>query len=163
MKLNFISIPVNWYVLYPNDHCVNFVHTEIVNHTVSANMYLNIDTAAFVFGKNISLSLHGMNNIRQVEPIVSEIALIFTHNGSDSKRSFHLTRAKEHIKEIINDLSLVNNCDESTSTKFPNLGRLQFIMCQLENCFIPKTRRRYNVITQIIALKTHLISPSCYN
>ena len=66
VKLNFISIPVNWSVLYPNDHCVNFVHTEIVSHTVSANMYLNIDsslnTAAFVYGKNISLSLHGITS-----------------------------------------------------------------------------------------------------
>ena len=83
---------------------------------------------------------------------LSEIALIFTHKGSDSKRSFHLTRAKEHIQEILNDLSLVTICDESTITKFLDLGRLQSIMCQLENCFVLKTRRRYNVITQIIAL-----------
>ena len=80
VKLNLIFIPVNWSVLCPNDHCDNFVHTEIVNHTVSANMYLNIDsslnTASFVNGENISLSLHGINDIRQVETILYEIALI---------------------------------------------------------------------------------------
>ena len=43
------------------------------------------------------------------------------------------------------------------------MPRLQFILGQLENADIPKKGRRYNVITQILALKTHLISPSCYN
>ena len=77
-------------------------------------MYITIDyslnTAAFVYGKNISLSLHSINDIRQAESVLSEIALIFTHNDSDSKRSFHLIRAKEHIQELINDLSLATNC-----------------------------------------------------
>ena len=33
----------------------------------------------------------------------------------------------------------------------------------MDNLFIPKNRRRYNLITQILAIKTHLISPSCYS
>ena len=111
---------------------------------------MNLNTAAYVYGKNVSLSLNSINHIRQVESILSEIALIFTHNGSDSKRSFHLTRAKEHIQEIMNDLSLTTNFDENTGTNSTDLGRLQFILRLLENCFISKTRRRYNVITQII-------------
>ena len=43
-----------------------------------------------------------------------------------------------------------------------DLEKLQFIICQLENTIISKNRRRYNVITQIMAIKTHLISPAGY-
>ena len=51
---------------------------------------------------------------------------------------------------------------ESHVTDCPELCRLKFIMCQLENYNIQKKRRRYYVITQILALKAHLISPTCY-
>ena len=44
-----------------------------------------------------------------------------------------------------------------------NLPLLQFQLCQLRNLCVPKNRRRYNTITQVIALKAHLISPTCYN
>ena len=42
------------------------------------------------------------------------------------------------------------------------MPRLQFILGQLENVGIYKKRRRYNVITQIMAIKTHLVSPASY-
>ena len=42
------------------------------------------------------------------------------------------------------------------------LAKLQFILCQLDNTFTPKNRRRYNIVTQIMSIKTHLISPACY-
>ena len=45
----------------------------------------------------------------------------------------------------------------------PELSKLQFIICQLQNSHVPKNRRRYNILTQILALKTHLISPAGYN
>ena len=41
--------------------------------------------------------------------------------------------------------------------------RLQFILCQVENSLRFKNRRRYNIITQVVALKVHLISPACYS
>ena len=42
------------------------------------------------------------------------------------------------------------------------IAKLQFIFCQLDNIFIPKNRRRYNIITLVMSIKTHLISPACY-
>ena len=42
------------------------------------------------------------------------------------------------------------------------LPHLQFIECQLKNVLVHKNRRRYNVITQVMALKAHLIFPACY-
>ena len=51
--------------------------------------------------------------------------------------------------------------DNSNSTCL--LPSLQFTLCQLKNLCVQKTRRRYNTITQIVALKSHLISSTCYN
>ena len=45
---------------------------------------------------------------------------------------------------------------------YPEVSRLQFIICQLRNSLVPINRRRYNVLTQILFLKTHLISPVSY-
>ena len=36
------------------------------------------------------------------------------------------------------------------------LSRLQFIICQLENAFVHKKKRRYNMITQISWLYKHI-------
>ena len=48
-------------------------------------MYITIDsnlnTTAFVYGENISLSLYSINEIRQIESLLSEIVLLFTNNG----------------------------------------------------------------------------------
>ena len=42
------------------------------------------------------------------------------------------------------------------------IGKANLNECQLDNILSQKSRRRYNVITQVIALKSHLISPVCY-
>ena len=73
----------------------------------------------------------------------------------------HFSKAKEHIDdETIYDLRDSDECESNHSDVVPSL---QFILGQLENADIPKKIRRYNVITQILAIKTLLISPSCYN
>ena len=47
--------------------------------------------------------------------------------------------------------------------KFPDLlPQLYFILGQLENSIVKKNRRRYNMITMILSLKSHLASHSCY-
>ena len=58
---------------------------------------------------------------------------------------------EDHSNEDIDD----------KSNDAPFLPSLQFILCQLGNLCIQKNRRRYNTITQIIALKAHLISSTC--
>ena len=84
----------------------------------------------------------------------------------------HITKATEHLKECIqqleqtpettpgldSDTQSTVSCDTSS-----HINRLQFILCQLENAIIPKNRRKYNILTQVVALKSHLISPICYN
>ena len=48
------------------------------------------------------------------------------------------------------------------SDLYSSLSRLHLIQCQLDNVLVLKNRRKYNVITQVMALKAHLISPSFY-
>ena len=64
------------------------------------------------------------------------------------------------IKQVINNLNISNADLELADSS--EISRLQFIQCQLENSLVPKNRRRYNILTQVLALKTHLISPACY-
>ena len=42
------------------------------------------------------------------------------------------------------------------------LPKLYFILGQLENASVKKTCRRYNMITMILSLKSHLSSSACY-
>ena len=42
------------------------------------------------------------------------------------------------------------------------LLKLYFILGQLENAIVKKPRRRYNIVTMILSLKSHLSSSSCY-
>ena len=58
----------------------------------------------------------------------------------------------------VNELTRTDGGENNSSY----LAKLQFILCQLDNTFTPKNRRRYNIVTQIMSIKTHLISPACY-
>ena len=58
----------------------------------------------------------------------------------------------------VNELTHTDGGENNSSY----LAKLQFILCQLDNTFTPKNRRRYNIVTQIMSIKTHLISPACY-
>ena len=73
-----------------------------------------------------------------IESVLQELALKYNSSSKNTNESIHLPRAKEHIKEVINDLLHNNEHNNDTS----ELARLQFILGQLENTFIPKNRRR---------------------
>ena len=79
-------------------------------------------------------------------------------SSPQKKHPHHISKAKEHIEEAICNLL---DSDE-TGFHCSDLPRLQFILGQLENVGIYTKRRRYNVITQILAIKTHLVSPASY-
>ena len=70
-------------------------------------------------------------------------------------------KAGHHTQQVIDNLR--NNSESDNELHdCPEVLRLQFISCQLQNSLTPKPRRRYNILTQILALKAHLISPTCY-
>ena len=134
----------------------------MVDRTVSVNLYLEINNflavSSWFIGQSIPLSVNSINDIRQIESILQEISLRSTSESDSSSPSYHNPLAKNQINNVINDLALNHGptCNSS------DLAKLQFILCQRYNIFIPKNRRRYNLITQIMSIKTHLISPTCY-
>ena len=80
--------------------------------------------------------------------------------------AYDISIATNQVRKAIRKLESeeVESTVTSNDNNFENesiLSRLQFILCQLENLFAPKNRRRY-VITQVIALKSHLLSPAYY-
>ena len=79
-------------------------------------------------------------------------------SSPQKKDPHHISKAKEHIEEAICNLL---DSDE-TGFHCSDLPRLQFILGQLENVGNYMKRRRYNVITQIMAINTHLVSPASY-
>ena len=95
-----------------------------------------------------------INDIRQIESILHDISLKSVSNSSNDSHSYHIPLAKKHIKNVVNDLAR----NDGPTCNSSDLAKLQFILCQLDNTFIPKNRRRYNIIKQILSIKTHLIS-----
>ena len=89
------------------------------------------------------------------------VALSIVISSSLGVRAF-LKQSIGLLEEISNpDLtsepeSNSQSADEYSET-FPQIARLKFILCQLENVTVHKKRRRYNVITQVVTLKSHLL------
>ena len=131
------------------------------NHNICADVSLEINSFLFVngyiYGESISLSLISITDIRQIETMFTEITLKLS-SSPQKKHPHHISKAIEHIEEAICNLL---DSDE-TGSHCSDLPRLQFILGQLENVGIYKKRRRYNAITQILAIKTHLVSPASY-
>ena len=135
------------------------------------NSSLNVE--AFRRGEIIKMYTEVFNDIRQIETIPLEM--------NDKKRVLevpsnnayqHIAKASVHIEQSIELLEEATNRDtdlepnslstDSSDTR-SQISRLQFVLCQLKKAIVSKKRRRYNIITQVVALKSHLISPICYN
>ena len=126
----------------------------------------DLSVRAFHNGEVLPLSLCSISDIRQLELILCEISKspnpckLPNESKNIDANSCKLSLAKDHIQRVINNL-YISNADLELADS-PEISRLQFIQCQLENSLVPKNRRRYNILTQVLALKTHLITPACY-
>ena len=75
----------------------------------------------------------------------------------------HIKEASNHLSVSITKLhSQLSDPLTDNDCKLAYLSRLQFIQCQLDNVILHKKSRKYNVITQVKALKSHIMSPACY-
>ena len=157
-KLTLISLPNNWLVWY-RDNLTTFILPSLIERNISVDLYLEINcflsANAFANVQNIYITANSITDIRQIESILCEISSKYTSKSINNSHEYHIHRAKEHIIEAISDI-------QQNEIHSSDLEKLQFIICQLENTIIPKKRRRYNVITQIMAIKIHLISPASY-
>ena len=105
-----------------------------------------------------------LNDTRQLEMLLVEIStplICETSKNCCTNSNDSLTPpAQNQIQQVIDNFHDTMSDDELLNC--PEVTRLQFITCQLQNSLIPKNRRRYNILTQILSLKTHLISPGSY-
>ena len=127
----------------------------------------NLRVLAFRDNIDAPLTLDFLSDTRQIDTLLNE----FTKLPSLCTISNTLNSFENHIKQASNHITLSIS---RLFTQFPDLmtdddsehilylSHLQFIECQLKNALVHKNRRRYNVITQVMALKAHLISPACY-
>ena len=124
---------------------------------------IDLSVRAYRNGQVFPLSRIFVSDTRHLETVLDEIAgfsdssetsLACTSNDS------HIASAEFHIQQVIDNISDKKSDEEFHNS--PEISKLQFIHCQLQNSLIPKNRRRYNILTQVLSLKTHLISPSCY-
>ena len=56
----------------------------------------------------------------------------------------------------------LENLDEIFDENSHYLPTLEFVLSQLENLLVSKTRRKYDFITMVLAVKCQIISPACY-
>ena len=66
-----------------------------------------LSASAYFHGQNIPVSIPANNDIRHIESVFQELALLHDSDSKNSKQSFHIPRTKEHIKEVINDLLII--------------------------------------------------------
>ena len=116
----------------------------------------------YLQSKEISLRISCISDVRQIETLLTELVdTIACFSTKKLQPKDMIAEAITHIQNAVSDLkdhSRENLDDKSNDI---NLPLLQFQLCQLRNLCVPKNRRRYNTITQVTALKAHLISPTC--
>ena len=170
-------LPDNWLQWKSNEGTIHFIKLSLSGQTLSVDSTLTVNhslhTKESRNNYEIPISLDVISDIRQIETLINEINMKETSlEISSNTVNLHIAKATEHIKEAINVLeknstSNITSGMDSEDSHSPEshaiLDRLQFISRQLENSAVPKKRRRYNIITQVVSLKAHLTSPICYN
>ena len=174
-----MTLPDNYIRWNSDSDTVYLLQLSGNGHNVSVASSIVISSSlgvrAFLKGESIGLSLGIISDIRQIETIIGEISGKDT--VTDLPNSIHeeISKGTELLKQTIEFLEEISNPDltsepesnsqsaDEYSETFPQIARLQFILFQLENVTVHKKRRKYNFITQVVALKSHLISPICYN
>ena len=142
------------------DSCKIEVITYLsVNFDLSVKVYHN--------GVNLPISIVTLCDVRQIDSVLNEISIppsapiISEDISTNFDNTSHIASAESHIQQVIDNMYDGKSDDDLVLC--PEVSRLQFVLCQLRNILVPKKRRRYNVLTQILALKTHLISPASYH
>ena len=156
--------PNPWLVWFSLDNMQNFIYPLKCDEGIEIAATLVIDStmivSCFLHSKEICLMIHSINNTRQIEPLLKKLANRVT---SHSKRPMDMiTEANLLLHNAIHTIEALPESDdkESNNTLLPYL---QFTVCQLSNLCVSKYKRRYNTLTQIVALKAHLISPTYYS
>ena len=159
LKLKNINMPDNWLLWSPTNSTLHILHPSFSQECMQIESYLRIDdlciTRAFVHNTQIPFSISKLVDVLQVFQLIEEVSKYYSDSVGLAVRS-----ATTHLSYAINQIE--ENEEESSTVESDLLPRLTFIHCQLENVLVPKTRRKYNVVTTILSLKCELISPAAY-
>ena len=160
-KLPSLSIPKTWLLWYPDGSTLIFMRPNSENCKIRVAVYLlvefDLSIKAYRKGENVPISQFFLRDTRQLELILDEISSPLyssTHTKdtvTDSSNASHIASAESHIQHIIDNIH--DSISDDKLHDCPEVSRLQFIPCQLQNSLVPKNRRRYNKLTQILALK----------
>ena len=119
------------------------------NNSISVDTYLlvefNLSVKAYHRGEILQISRISVSDTRHLEILLDEIALLPTSENpkSESKSNdYCIASARDHIQQVIDNFRNKSGSDNELHDS-PEVLRLQFIICQLQNSLIPKTRRRY--------------------
>ena len=151
-KLSFISIPKTWSLWYTDEHSLIFMRPNLENSRILVDVYLlvkfDLSIKAFCKNETFPLSLSCLSDIRHLESVLNELSFSPHHcqssKKSESTTATHVSSAKAHIQQAID---IIHPTSDLETSEYPELNRLQFIQCQLENSLVPKNRRRYNILT----------------
>ena len=142
---------------------------RIDSSKIQVNTYLSIEfdlsLKPYHNGVTFPISFVTLCDVRQLELVLNEIsiapsAIISEDISTNLDSASHIASAESHILQVIDNMYH----PESDNDLVPgaDVSRLQFVLCQLRNSIVPKNKRGYNVLTQILSLKTHIISPASY-
>ena len=138
------------------------IHDKVLNIEKRLVITENLAVMGFRNSGKIPLSIDNLSDTREVEVCFEEIESSTPNTLLDSFHD-HLKEASKHLSLVITELhSKPSDLFTDNDSTLAYLSHLQFIQCQLDNSLVHKNSRRYNVITQVMALKSHLISPACY-
>ena len=147
LKLKNINMPDNWLLWSPTNSTLHILHPSLSQECMQIESYLTIDdlciTRAFVHNTKILLSISKLVDVRQVFQLIEEV-----YEYSSDSVDLAVRSATTHLSYAINQIE--ENEEESSTVDLDLLARLTFIHCQLENVLVPKTRRKYNVVTNTL-------------
>ena len=144
-----ISLKAN----YPA-HLQKFIVWTNHSHQIICNKELNVK--CFLNEVPIQTRISQITDMRQISQLLQELDKYQKPDDIE----LGITKAIESVKYTVEKLTTneVTTIHDSQTL----LNRLQFILCQLENLDMSKTRRRYNVLTLVFSLKAQFISSGCY-
>ena len=144
LKLTDFEFPPSWIKWFSEDNCINLIHLSKEKH-VSIPGYITINDSltptGFYHNTQIPLSIDHLNDIRQINIIIRDVTL-FT-------KDFVERNISEATTNIESTVSKIENSSDLLEKYLDLLPSLKFLLCQLENILIPKSRRRYNVVAMV--------------
>ncbi|KAI6651371.1 hypothetical protein LOD99_5338 [Oopsacas minuta] len=140
---------------------LNDINTKSHNIKIPKNGLLEYGRLLLLFSSEVlpswDLLINSICDLRQNSTLIDELSNYTEYNAVDVELSHCISSMKQAI-------SLVEQVfGQSGTYKFHNLlSQLYFILGELENSTVKKTRRLYNMATMILSLKCHLSSFTCY-